>query len=113
MSKQICLECGQPILITPKDRHRQMIRNVASAYGYTLEDMLSHKRHPEMVIARHHCYYALLDIGLSQSHIGRLMGRDHTTIAYGADQHKIRMQRLDKQAGEHMEERQAQPRLRR
>lgn len=104
MSYNVCLECGQPVIITPKDRHRQVVRNVAGIYGYTFEDIAKKKKQYELVVARHHCYSALNDLGLSLSAIGRLLDRDHTTVLHGIKQHRERLRRANKKAGEPLEE---------
>lgn len=97
---EVCLECGQPVTITPKDRYRHIISNVAKAYGFTYQDMVGRCKTYQRVVARQHCYFALVNLGLSYSAVGRLMDRDHSTVMHGVEQHDYRMQRAEKRAKE-------------
>lgn len=97
---EICLECGQPVTITPKDRYRHIIANVARAYGFTYQDMVGRCKTYQRVVARQHCYFALVNLGLSYSAVGRLMDRDHSTVMHGVEQHDYRMKRAEGRAKE-------------
>ena len=96
----ICLECGQAVASTPKDRYRNLIKTVAKAYGFTYEDMIGRNKTHYCVVARQHCYATLLNCGLSYSAVGRLMDRDHTTVMHGIEQHEYRIKRAEKRAKE-------------
>lgn len=91
---QVCTCCGQPIVRTPAARYRQVIASICEAYGVPMEEVMGEARSVVLVHARHACYAALRALGLSNPHVGRIMGRDHTTIIHGVRQHKIRMERL-------------------
>ena len=96
----VCLECGQVVNVTPKDRYKNLINTVAKAYGFTYADMVGRNKSHYHVVARQHCYSALLNCGLSYSAVGRMMDRDHTTVMHGVAQHDYRIQRAEKRAKE-------------
>lgn len=101
---EVCLNCGQFMVATPKDRYRRIITNVAEAYGFTYQDIMGRSKTHELVVARHHCYDSLMRCGLSYAAAGRLMDRDHTTVIYGVRQHRERMDRAEKRAKEQEED---------
>lgn len=60
------------------------VEEVAQRYGCTVEMVVSQDRHASIACARHAvCYalrYELPDLELSFPEIGRLIGRDHSTV---------------------------------
>ena len=59
---------------------------VARMTGVSKADILGRSRKPHICRARWAAMRALKQRGLSASHIGRLMGRDHTTVLHGLAQ---------------------------
>lgn len=53
---------------------------IASAHGVTLFEILSRSRRKEHVRARRELAVALFGSGWTYSHIGRAIGRHHTTV---------------------------------
>jgi hypothetical protein len=60
----------------------------AKRHGLNINDLRCHTRIPELIVARQEAMYqcARLTV-LSYSAIGRLFGRDHTTIMHGVRAH--------------------------
>ncbi len=66
-----------------------IIRTVSDLVpGVTIEDIFGKSRFDPIVRARHLFVYALRSYGLGVVHIGKHMGRDHTTIMYAVDKLK-------------------------
>jgi chromosomal replication initiator protein len=67
-------------------RAEGIIEQAAQTCGLSVEDIVGEKKSRRLVIARHYAmnrvYY---ETNLSLPEIGRLFGRDHTTIIYGVD----------------------------
>lgn len=63
---------------------RAIQRTVSEHYGVTLIDLLSHRRHPKLVLARHVAIYLARHLTRkSFPQIGlRFGGRDHTTVLH-------------------------------
>lgn len=62
----------------------EIIREVATARHLTRAQVVSASRVSEIVDARHEVWWLLHSrLGLSVSRIGRVFGRDHTTVAHG------------------------------
>lgn len=66
--------------MTPREKNLADIAEIAEAHHLTVEDILSPKRHKYLVSVRRKCIYMLRDKGYSTTEIGRIMGRDHSTI---------------------------------
>ena len=67
--------------MTPKEKNLADIGEIASKYGYTVEDMIGPRRYRKMVAVRRECIGMLRAKGHSTTEIGRIMGgRDHSTI---------------------------------
>ena len=93
---QICVCCGQPIVATPSAKYGLITDRVASAYGVTTQELLSHQRARILVQARNHLYFLLREQGLSYPQIGRMLGgRDHSTVIHGVRRFKQEAKRLE------------------
>lgn len=58
---------------------------VAAARGITVEQMTGEGKPRTVVLARRiAAQFLITELGLSQSHAGRLLNRDHTTIFFGS-----------------------------
>lgn len=66
--------------MTSREKNLKDIAEIAEAHHLTVEDILSPKRHKYLVSVRRKCIYMLRDKGHSTTEIGRIMGRDHSTI---------------------------------
>ncbi|MES2359941.1 MAG: helix-turn-helix domain-containing protein [Gemmatimonadota bacterium] len=68
-----------------------LIEAAGNHYGVTLEEMFSHIRPHRVCVARHHAWWELRQRGYwSYPDIGKLFGRDHTTIMAGVQSHERR-----------------------
>lgn len=64
----------------------QVVVDAAGAHHVTVEDVLGDGHGPSSVRARVDCYVALyVDFGRSSKEVGRLLGRDHTTVLAAFD----------------------------
>jgi chromosomal replication initiation ATPase DnaA len=63
---------------------RAIAEAVAASYGYTFHELLSHRREKRAVTARHEAIAAVARARPDMSYpaIGRLFGRDHTSIIH-------------------------------
>lgn len=68
---------------TPRDVLRGICANVARKHGVTVEDLYSHDRTRAFAYARFEAWACLSAIGWSSAKIGRVFGRDHSTILHG------------------------------
>lgn len=82
------------IMESSKDYTERVIGVVANYYGISVEDILGHRRHYRMALARHVIAYILHLDGAGPSEIGGLLGRDHSTVLHGIK----RVTRLIKEA---------------
>lgn len=66
-----------------------IIAEVAAAYGCTAADLLGTSLKRKLTVARHAAYYEVKTQRpwLSLPQVGRIFGRDHTTILYGIRKH--------------------------
>ena len=62
------------------DTFGPILQAAASAFGVTVTDLTSDTRRHEPTAARHVACYAAHLLGLSYSHIGRRIGRDHSSV---------------------------------
>jgi chromosomal replication initiation ATPase DnaA len=69
--------------MTPAERTRSLIGDVAFDYGLVYSDLIGRSRDRHICQARFSAYRALRDLGWSQARIGRAFQRDHTTILHG------------------------------
>lgn len=68
-----------------------ILTEVAAKHGVTVTMLLSHRRPPHIVRARHEAYWrAHEETMASLPEIGRAYNRDHTSIMFGVKQHARR-----------------------
>ena len=96
----ICTGCGRPIFAMRRAEYLDIIAQVCDEYSVTINNVMGSSRVHDFVFARQACYFALQKMGLSSTQIGRLMGRDHSTVLHGIKIHKERANRLTKLAAE-------------
>jgi chromosomal replication initiation ATPase DnaA len=63
-----------------EDIRDDLVERLSKRYGITTKDLMGDSRIPEIVAARHEVIRTLHERGLSASEVGRLMGRDHSTV---------------------------------
>lgn len=68
---------------TPRERTMALLEEIAVSHYVTLDDVLGESKSKVILPARFHCYRALREQGMSLKKIGRIMGRDHTTVLKG------------------------------
>lgn len=68
------------MILTPRAKNLAEIGKIAESYGFTVEDMLGHRRFKKMVAVRRECIAMLRAKGYSTTEIGRIMHKDHSTI---------------------------------
>ncbi len=56
------------------------LSKICRAYNVTLEAALQRKRSSRLVHARDACIYRLLQVPMSTTEVGDLLGLDHTTV---------------------------------
>lgn len=80
--------------MTPREKNLSDIGLIALRHGLTRHDILGRSRDPKIVLARKQCaaHFAGMNKGLSE--IGRIMRRDHSSIAYYLNGKKSRKQRM-------------------
>lgn len=92
---EICSKCGNLQVGTPREKYQHIIRQVAARYGIAADQITGNARCSKLLHPRREVMAILQKSGLSASHIGRIMNRDHTTVL-----HHIRQfyaaQRFDK-----------------
>ena len=62
---------------------RQIVRDVAAAYGVTPGEILGPNRQRRLVVPRQEAMRRASAAGKTLTQIGKVMGRDHTTIRHG------------------------------
>ena len=68
----------------PKDVLEEVVGVACKTWGVTTEEMLSHQRPNRIAVARMAMYALVLEAtNCSFSELGRLLGRDHSTIQKG------------------------------
>lgn len=77
---RICLHTGP--CVTDADA-RAVIDRVARHYSLTPGQLLSRRRPANIALARQVAMHMLREEGLTASHVGRLLRRDHSTVLYG------------------------------
>jgi len=60
-----------------------LVDQVAGYYGFTRAQFLSHRRTAPLALARQVAMHLLRREGLTASHIGQLLHRDHSTVLHG------------------------------
>lgn len=56
------------------------LTQICTRYAVSLEEMLGQSRTPTLVRARRECMLFLRELGMSSTEVGKLLGRDHTTV---------------------------------
>lgn len=74
--------------MTPREQSIAIIREIALEYGVSVVCILGRDRTRRVSAARR-CAYATIRSrkGISYPAIGRIFGRDHTTVIYGVRKH--------------------------
>lgn len=60
-----------------------IVDQVAGYYGFTRAQLLSRRRTAPLALARQVAMHLLRQEGLTASHIGHLLHRDHSTVLHG------------------------------
>lgn len=87
---------GKPLILTPYDRRdehyvriRDIINIVSNVKGVPVIDIVSRRRHRKIIVARHLAMVAALRYTRANySDIGRVFGRDHTTVYHAERKYK-------------------------
>jgi len=75
----------------PGEHEQEIIDAVCRKHGVTMVQLKGRSRQVPIVLARQEAMALLVNDGLSYTQVGRILGhRDHTTVLYGAAQHKRR-----------------------
>jgi hypothetical protein len=70
---------------------RRDVSSFAESQGYDVAKIFSKDRSRKVLSDRFHCYYFLHCRRVSFKDIGRIMGRDHSTVMYGIQVYKGRV----------------------
>lgn len=69
-----------------------LVAAAADAFGVSPEALLSRRKTKDLAQPRHALsFFAHRTLGLSSNRIGRLIGRDHTTVLYSLERHQAMM----------------------
>ncbi len=68
--------------MTPREKNLAAVGAIAQRHGYTVEDILGKSRLKRLVAVRRLCILMLRRKGYSTTEIGRVLGRDHSTICH-------------------------------
>lgn len=66
-----------------RERASALVESLAQETGIPVDCIMSRSHDPQVVAVRHRLWVMLHDSGLSIGAIGKVLGRDHTTILYG------------------------------
>lgn len=79
---------------------KEIIRDTMERTGYTIEELISDRRHQPLVEARQELYWQIYkNTNWSLPRIGKLFNKDHTTILHGLRRVEMRMQGNEKKSG--------------
>lgn len=79
---------AEPPHITQRRRREDVLAKVAIKHGVTRDEMMSTSRSLVVVRARHEaCYLLMKEQKYGYSDLGRIFGKDHTTILHGVRKH--------------------------
>ena len=71
------------MITSSKERQRhEIILDVLHRHGVTMDELMSRSRKEKLVDARVEIASRLVDIGFSYSRIGKILERDHSTVAF-------------------------------
>jgi chromosomal replication initiation ATPase DnaA len=81
------------MMLTPRERRRMKIEQICDRRRVTVEELMGRSRFKRVCAARKEAYVMLRQERLSFPTIGRMFGRDHTTVVdgvqrYERDQHE-------------------------
>ena len=68
--------------MTPAEEIKKVMHDVCEMYGIKREELVSPKRSPYLVRARAEAYNRLRNFGLTSVHIGKLFGREHSSVLH-------------------------------
>ena len=71
------------MMMTPRERRSMKIAQICDRHGVTLDEMMGRSRLPHVCSARNEAYVMLREEKLSYPKIGKIFGRDHTTVING------------------------------
>lgn len=74
--------------MTPLERTMCEIDSIAFKHGLSREDLFGRDRREKASKARQEAFYRLRYKGWSFPRIGKLFGRDHSTIVHGFERHQ-------------------------
>jgi len=78
--------------ISPASRIEGIVREVCVARGVRRDELFSRRKEDRIAHARHEvCWRARNETSLSYPQIGKLLGRDHTTVMNGYKTHAARL----------------------
>jgi chromosomal replication initiation ATPase DnaA len=69
--------------LTPRERRQMKIREICERRGVSVAEVMGRSRYKNVCSARKEVYAMLRDESLSYPVIGRMFGRDHTTVVDG------------------------------
>ena len=90
-------------MLTPRERRRMIIAQVCDRRRVTVEELMGRSRLKRVCTARKEAYVMLRQERLSFPTIGRMFGRDHTTVVDG-------VQRYEREQHEGKKETEQEPR---
>jgi chromosomal replication initiation ATPase DnaA len=69
-------------IVVGKPRGQMIMEEIAARHGFTIADLKGVRRHPPLIVARHHAMYEVARQckNLSIVKIGLMFRRDHTTL---------------------------------
>lgn len=71
------------MMLTPRERRRMKIAQVCDRHGVEVEEVMGRSRLKHVCSARKEAYVMLREERLSFPTIGKMFGRDHTTVVDG------------------------------
>jgi len=74
--------------MTPREKSLSDIGLIALKHNLTRHDLLGRSRYPHISQARHEAFYYFRRKGWSYPQIGKLFGRDHSTVIHGVEKHQ-------------------------
>jgi chromosomal replication initiation ATPase DnaA len=84
-------------MLTPRERRRMIIAQVCDHHGVAVEEVMGRSRFKRICTARKEAYAMLREERLSYPTIGRMFGRDHTTVVDGVQRYRRDQNEDDKQ----------------
>ena len=92
------------VIIDSSCFEEDILGKVSNYFGILKGDLLSHSRKKEFSLPRHIAMYFLHSVkGVSLTKLGKMFGRDHTSILYAAEKIKSLIERNDPQIKFHLE----------